>query len=351
MKTEPASLSNPFNKRPARVLRITLWISLFAYSVVLGLGLYMKDPNMYIPATVGNLLLLFPLYMLLSDRAPFGLPIIGLILLGELTAFATFGFGIHDVAVVAFPNIIIFSGLAMRRSAFFVSVGATLLALAWLVFGDDFGLYVPVPASATDWTDYVILFMIILSTAFSVYLLAGTVRTSLDQAHAEIAQRKLVEEQLRYHSLHDLMTGIYNRNYFEQELQRLEAGRSFPISVVVADLDGLKNLNDTIGHKAGDQLLQQSAALLKSVFRAEDILSRVGGDEFAALLPSTDAATAESIVGRIVDRMVEYRLAHPDSPIRLSIGTATAESNDLLGAFMLADRRMYQDKATRRGKP
>jgi GGDEF domain-containing protein len=150
--------------------------------------------------------------------------------------------------------------------------------------------------------------MIILSTAFSVYLLARTLRRSLEQAQSELAQRKIIEEQLRYHSLYDLMTGVYNRNYFEQELQRLESGRSYPVSVVVADLDGLKSINDTVGH------------------------------------------AAESIVQRIHSRVEEYHRAHGATPIRLSIGTATAEKKDLLDAFMQADRRMYEDKAKKREK-
>jgi diguanylate cyclase (GGDEF)-like protein len=273
-----------------------------------------------------------------------------MVLLTTLTVLATLGFGIHDVAVVALPNLIIFAGLAMRRAGFITSVVATLVSITWLVFGELFGLYVPIPAQPTNWTNYVILFMIILSTAFSVYLLARTLRRSLDQAQTEIAQRKLAEEQLRFHSLYDLMTGVYNRNYFEQELQRLESGRSYPVSVVVADLDGLKSINDTVGHAAGDQILREAATLLQSMFRAEDILSRVGGDEFAALLPNTDAATAESIVQRIHTRVEEYHRAHGATPIRLSIGTATADKKDLLDAFMQADRRMYEDKAKKREK-
>jgi diguanylate cyclase (GGDEF)-like protein len=347
MMAEPVPHTDPFFDLPARILRTTLWISLVSYSVVLVMGLFQNDSSMFLPSGIGILLLGVPLLMLLTGRVQAGLATIALVLLSTLTILATLGFGIRDVAVVALPNIIIFAGLAMRRTAFFVSVGASLVSITWLVFGDLFGLYVPLPATPTDWTNYVILFMIILSTAFSVYLLARTLRNSLDQAQKEIAQRKLAEEQLRFHSLYDLMTGVYNRNFFEQELQRLESGRSYPVSVVVADLDGLKTINDNVGHPAGDQILRQTATLLQSAFRAEDILSRVGGDEFAALLPNTDAATAESIVQRILSRVEEYRLAHGETPIRLSIGTATAEKKDLLEAFMQADRRMYENKAAR----
>ncbi len=335
--------------RQASTLKRALLISLFAYVVVFVVGFFKADPTMVLPAGISLLVLLLPFFLIRRNHfEPAGI-LLGLTLLANLTVLATFGNGIHDVAIMAFPAIIIFSSLVLARRIFVYSVLATLLALAWLVFGEAFGFFTPRTPAVADAADFVLVAMTLLCNAAAVFVLSSNIRSSLDRANREIDQRRLVEEQLRYHSLFDLMTGIYNRNYFEQELARLEISRMYPVSVVVADLDGLKNVNDSSGHKAGDEILKEAATLLHSVFRAEDVLSRVGGDEFAALLPRTDATTAESIVDRIRNSMEEYHLTHPGTPIRLSLGTATAESSDLLAAFTLADRRMYEDKAARRG--
>jgi diguanylate cyclase (GGDEF)-like protein len=349
LATPPAPLAES-GPRQKRILRLTILLSLISYAVVLFMGLYKTDHTMILCGGFGVVLLALPFCSLLAGRVSLTGIFIEVILLAELTALATFGNGIYDSAIMAFPLVIVFSGLAMRRSNFLISVCATVLALAWLVFGARYGLYVPTSTPTADWTDFVILLTIVLSTSFAVHLLAGSLRSSLQQTTDELEHRRSVEEQLRLCSLFDLMTGVHNRNYFEQELVRLEKSRLYPISVIVTDLDGLKGVNDTIGHQAGDDLLKQAALLLKSVFRVEDILARVGGDEFAALLPSTDADTARRIVERIHERIEEQLPESNPAPLRLSIGTATSESSDLLGAFTLADRRMYEDKAARRRK-
>jgi diguanylate cyclase (GGDEF)-like protein len=84
-------------------------------------------------------------------------------------------------------------------------------------------------------------------------------------------------------------------------------------------------------------MLQQAADVLHSIFRIEDILARIGGDEFAAILPETDSAAVQQIVSRIRTRLVEHNAKNPDLPLHLSLGAATAESNDLTEAFRLAD--------------
>jgi diguanylate cyclase (GGDEF)-like protein len=175
-------------------------------------------------------------------------------------------------------------------------------------------------------------------------------RRNLDQAKQEIAQRRDAEERLRFQSTHDGMTGIYNRNFFETELARLEQSREFPISIIIADIDGLKYVNDTLGHAMGDEKLRLTANLLRSSFRAGDILARIGGDEFAALLPTTDSAAEELIAVRIRARLAEHNSRRPDLPVHLSLGGATTEKCSLTQTFTLADQRMYLDKAARKSR-
>ena len=163
----------------------------------------------------------------------------------------------------------------------------------------------------------------------------------------DISERKRYENQLKYLSLHDQLTGLYNRAYFENEIERIGAGRAYPVTIMSADLDGLKLVNDTIGHQQGDQLLITCANLLKNTLRESDVIARIGGDEFVVLLPQTDSKTAEEIIARIYDQADIYNLERQDQPpLSISIGLATAESKDktLQETLKEADDFMYRDK-------
>jgi diguanylate cyclase (GGDEF)-like protein/PAS domain S-box-containing protein len=167
----------------------------------------------------------------------------------------------------------------------------------------------------------------------------------------DIEERKQAEEQLRYISTHDALTGLFNRAYFETEMARLEPSRRFPVSIVVADVNGLKAVNDTLGHAAGDELLQKVALLLRSAFRAEDMVARIGGDEFCIILPDAPAPVAQITIRRLRAVLANYNARPLVSTISISIGAATALQHErLIGAFRLADSRMYQDKAAAKGE-
>jgi diguanylate cyclase (GGDEF)-like protein/PAS domain S-box-containing protein len=165
----------------------------------------------------------------------------------------------------------------------------------------------------------------------------------------DLTTQKQIEEQLRYLGTHDALTGIFNRAFFETELARLEHSREFPISIIVADLDDMKWTNDTRGHAAGDELLKATARILQSSFRASDILARIGGDEFAVLLPSTNAVIAARILNRVREKITEHNTAQPAWVIQLSLGVATATAATKLSeTFKQADARMYEDKRVRK---
>jgi diguanylate cyclase (GGDEF)-like protein/PAS domain S-box-containing protein len=165
----------------------------------------------------------------------------------------------------------------------------------------------------------------------------------------DISERKGVEAKLRFLSTHDILTNLYNRAYFEEELSRMQRGRSFPVSILVADLDGLKIVNDKLGHAAGDDLLMRAARVLQGSMRAEDILARIGGDEYAALLPSTDRETAIEVVARIRNNLEEHNRVTEGPALSMSIGidTGTKES-DLSQIMQAADRFMYLEKASKK---
>lgn len=166
----------------------------------------------------------------------------------------------------------------------------------------------------------------------------------------EITDRKKAEEQLRYLSSHDVLTGLYNRTYFDQEVARFKGGRRFPFSIIMADIDDLKVMNDSLGHRAGDELLCRTAVIFKQLLRAEDVVARIGGDEFAALVPDAGADVAEEALQRIRGVLTAWNDNYP-TPINLSLGRGTATcSDDVVEALQEADRTMYEDKIRRTGR-
>ena len=164
----------------------------------------------------------------------------------------------------------------------------------------------------------------------------------------DVTERRQAEEKLRYLSTHDILTGLYNRAYFEEEVLRLERGRHFPVSVIMSDVDGFKLINDTEGHAAGDTVLRDAAYVLKSAFRGEDVVTRFGGDEFAILLPGTDDEAVAEAMARLRHGMAAYNALHSSRPLTISLGSATAQTGPLADALKEADRRMYQEKALNR---
>ncbi len=161
----------------------------------------------------------------------------------------------------------------------------------------------------------------------------------------DITEQKRVEEELRFLTIYDPLTGLHNRSFFQEEMNRLENSRQFPISVMMADLDNLKVTNDLMGHAAGDALIVRVGRVLKKSFRAEDIIARIGGDEFAVILPCSNAANAEDAEKRVRRAILSDNLKHLDSPISLSLGFSTSENKTSLARLLNeADRQMYQAK-------
>lgn len=165
----------------------------------------------------------------------------------------------------------------------------------------------------------------------------------------DVTERMEAEQQLYYLSTHDAPTGLYNRAYFETQLERFSKDGHQPVSLVIADVDELKLTNDQYGHAAGDELLCVAAKILGESFRKQDIVARLGGDEFAVLLPNTDEAAAAATLQRVKARLHAHNAAADNPTLGLSIGWATAkESVSLQDALLLADKRMYQEKFARR---
>lgn len=163
----------------------------------------------------------------------------------------------------------------------------------------------------------------------------------------DITERVVSKKKLDYLSTRDKLTGLYNRNFFEEELNRLSISREYPITVIYADVNGLKAVNDAFGHARGDELIKAAANILKSSLRRSELLARIGGDEFAAVLIRTDEKAGKKVVSRIRNKIAEYNMKSGSLPLSISIGMATSISGEESLAELLkhADHLMYQDKA------
>jgi diguanylate cyclase (GGDEF)-like protein len=165
-------------------------------------------------------------------------------------------------------------------------------------------------------------------------------------SHWEITDRKQMEDRLREMSLYDGLTGLYNRSFFEEEIQRLSDERYCPMGIIVCDINGLKLINDTMGHTYGDELLQAFAELLQRCFRGSDITARIGGDEFAVLLPQTSWEVVRQCSWRIRQEVEQYNAQDPSFSLSVSLGFAVEDGPylDTRGLFKKADDVMYKDK-------
>lgn len=166
------------------------------------------------------------------------------------------------------------------------------------------------------------------------------------QSIRDITGHKRAEEQLKYLSLHDSLTGLYNRTYFEQEMRRFKNIQYAPFGIILCDVDGLKLINDTMGHDSGDKLLMTVANVLRKTFRSDDVVARIGGDEFAVLLPKSAINVVERAAARLRDAVSQHNLENPKILLSISLGFAVSDEipADLDKVFKEADNNMYRTK-------
>ncbi len=169
----------------------------------------------------------------------------------------------------------------------------------------------------------------------------------------EAVQRNLYNKAVR-----DGLTGLHNKRYF---LERFEQEFTWAVrndrslSVLVLDLDHFKNINDTHGHDAGDEVLRRVAARIGACIRREDILARFGGEEFVLLLRETDAARALEVAQRIVEAVRATSVAHGGDAISVTVSAGLAHTREpsvetCADLFARADRRLYAAKLAGRDR-
>lgn len=162
--------------------------------------------------------------------------------------------------------------------------------------------------------------------------------------HTDINEKKQEQEKIEYLSFHDHLTGLYNRRYMEDSINRLDIDRNIPFSIISIDVNGLKLINDIYGHEKGDELLIIASEILKKSCRKEDIICRVGGDEFVILLPKI----GENKVKEIIKRMEKESSKNTLEPIVVSLATGYStkknKEKNIFEVFKEADNNMYNNK-------
>ncbi|EPY2301692.1 diguanylate cyclase [Clostridium sporogenes] len=160
----------------------------------------------------------------------------------------------------------------------------------------------------------------------------------------DIRERKEMENKLEYLSYHDQLTGLYNRRFFEKELKRLDVEKNLPLTIVMADVNGLKLVNDSFGHATGDELLEKVSEVIKKGCRSNDIIARFGGDEFVILLPKTDIYETEQIVKNINTLALKETVSAVNISISFGYETKKKEGEKIEEILKKAEDYMYKKK-------
>lgn len=183
-----------------------------------------------------------------------------------------------------------------------------------------------------------------------------TLEGGVVSSYTDITNRKKAEQYIEYQAFHDALTGLPNRSYFFKQLKKIfteaQAGQK-EFSLIFIDLDGFKQVNDTLGHKAGDELLIHVAERLKACVRKGDIVSRLGGDEFTIIFPQLNKPIVEKVAQRIIFSIAKpFFLKSISAPAKISssIGIAIYPYDGANSEILLknADDAMYAAKAAGR---
>jgi diguanylate cyclase (GGDEF)-like protein/putative nucleotidyltransferase with HDIG domain len=161
---------------------------------------------------------------------------------------------------------------------------------------------------------------------------------------SDISNRKQAEEDIYFLSYHDYLTGLYNRRFYEEELARLDTAENLPLTLIMADVNGLKLINDSFGHTMGDELLKKAAQLILAICPEESIVARLGGDEFIVILPQKDVFQAVETMNNLKTKTSSEKIGGFDLSISFGYETKETMNQDIQEIYKHAEDDMYRHK-------
>jgi len=160
----------------------------------------------------------------------------------------------------------------------------------------------------------------------------------------DVTDKRERQKEILYLSYHDQLTGLYNRRFYEEEIERLNIEKNIPMTIVMGDVNGLKLINDSFGHVMGDELLKKVAEVIRAGCRVGDIIARLGGDEFVVILPKTDSFEAEQIINHITDLSLSEKVGLIDISISFGYETKNNVEEKIEKILKKAEDNMYKKK-------
>ncbi len=208
-------------------------------------------------------------------------------------------------------------------------------------------------SQSTDSSYLILVFGLSLSVLVSVVWysttvfsnrLEGLVVDKTKELNTTITDLKKKESELEYAANNDFLSGIYNRRYYEENLLKLDIEENYPLTIIMADINGLKLINDAFGHKSGDVLLVSAANIMSDFCRENDLLARIGGDEFVIILPNTNETKAEEIINNINKKAKEIKIESISLSISFGYKIKYDGKEDIQEVFRSAEDSMYRQK-------
>lgn len=184
----------------------------------------------------------------------------------------------------------------------------------------------------------------VMDSSISPIRLSNNQLTGFVITFRDVTEVVRYQREIEFMSYHDDLTGLYNRRYVMEALNRLDKKENLPLTLMVVDINYLKETNDQYGHAVGDQLIRKTATILKAFFWETAIISRTGGDEFLILLPETTEEQAEELKKQIHGEMENFELKN--TPLSVAVGYATKHhiEENVEKILRIADDNMYQNK-------
>lgn len=169
---------------------------------------------------------------------------------------------------------------------------------------------------------------------------------AMQGVYRNVENKMIAQQELEYKAVHDYLTGSKNRAYFDSQMAHYNNKENTAIGIIICDLDYLKRINDTDGHKIGDAYIKQSANLIQEAVDAKGIVSRIGGDEFAIILPHTTNEQLEVVMNHIQYKVEQFNNITERFSIEMSIGGVFSPRSlgQMEKLFDEADQKMYKEK-------